>query len=79
MLPVAPALRKVASMDKSTRIVIIDDSPVRLAILEDGLHEAGHDSIVRLSGMDRILERVVEAEPDVIIIGLDDHGRDVLE
>lgn len=66
-------------MDKSTRIVIIDDSPVRLAILEDGLHEAGHDAIVRLSGTDRILERVVQAEPDVIIIGLDDPGRDVLE
>lgn len=66
-------------MDKSTRIVIIDDSPVRLAILEDGLHEAGHDAIVRLSGVDRILERVVQAEPDIIIIGLDDPGRDVLE
>ena len=66
-------------MDKSTRIVIIDDSPVRLAILEDGLHMAGHDEIVRLSGLDRILERVVQAEPDIIIIGLDDPGRDVLE
>jgi response regulator NasT len=66
-------------MDKSTRIVIIDDSPVRLAIIEDGLQEAGHVSIVRLSGTDRILERVVQAQPDVIIIGLDEPGRDVLE
>jgi two-component system, response regulator / RNA-binding antiterminator len=78
-IPFLGIVAPLTAMDKSTRIVIIDDSPVRRAVLEEGLREAGHDAIVHLSGTERILERVVGAEPDVIIIGLDDPGRDVLE
>ena len=35
-------------MQSSLKIVIVDENPIRAAILEDGLREAGHVHVVRL-------------------------------
>ena len=66
-------------MERRTRIVIIDQNPVRRAILEEGLREAGHDEIVHLSDTENLMQRVVSIDPDVIVIDLESPSRDVLE
>ena len=38
-------------MDSSFKIVIVDENPIRAAILEDGLREAGHVQVVRIDEM----------------------------
>lgn len=61
------------------RIAIIDDNQVRAAILVDGLREAGVSDITVLEGSANLLKRIVVAEPDVVIIDLENPSRDVLE
>lgn len=68
-----------ARPDRPLRIALIEDSPVRAAILEEGLREAGHASIIRVSGRGELLERIYAIDPDVILIGLENPSRDVLE
>jgi two-component system, response regulator / RNA-binding antiterminator len=66
-------------MDASLNIVIVDDSPVRAAILEEGLREAGYVNVVRIEGTDKLLARIYAIDPDVILIDLENPSRDVLE
>jgi response regulator NasT len=66
-------------MDQSLKIVIVDESPVRAAILEAGLHEAGYRQIVRVSETDNLLARIYSIDPDVILIDLENPSRDILE
>src|SRR5215467_10238635 len=66
-------------MDASLKIVIVDKNPVRAAILEDGLREAGHPHVVRLDETSHLLARVHSIDPDVILIDLESPSRDVLE
>ena len=66
-------------MDASLNIVIVDDSPVRAAILEEGLREAGYVNVVRIEGTAKLLARIYALDPDVILIDLENPSRDVLE
>src|SRR3954451_16280320 len=66
-------------MDVSLNIVIVDDSPVRAAILENGLREAGYLNVVRITGIANLLARIYAVDPDVILIDLENPSRDVLE
>jgi two-component system, response regulator / RNA-binding antiterminator len=66
-------------MDASLKIVIVDDSPVRAAILEEGLREAGYVNVVRIEGTTKLLARIYALDPDVILIDLENPSRDVLE
>jgi two-component system, response regulator / RNA-binding antiterminator len=66
-------------MDASLKIVIVDKNPIRAAILEDGLREAGHVHVVRIDDMAHLLARVYAVDPDVILIDLENPSRDVLE
>lgn len=61
------------------RIAVIDDNPVRGAVLEAGLREAGLTDIHILSGRTRLLARLVEIEPDVVLIDIENPSRDVLD
>lgn len=65
--------------DPSLRILIVDESAVRAAILEDGLREAGYGNVLRISDRTNLLSRIYAIDPDVIIIDLEDPSRDVLE
>jgi response regulator NasT len=66
-------------MDASLKIVIVDENPIRAAILEDGLREAGHVQVVHIDDTTRLLARVYAIDPDVILIDLENPSRDVLE
>jgi len=66
-------------MDPSLKIVLVDKNPVRAAILEDGLREAGYAHVVRLDDTSHLLARIYAIDPDVILIDLEDPSRDVLE
>jgi response regulator NasT len=67
------------SMEASLQIVIVDESPVRAAILEDGLREAGFVQVVRIEKTTNLLARIYTLDPDVILIDLENPSRDVLE
>ncbi len=66
-------------MDPSFKIVIVDKNPIRAAILEDGLREAGHVQVVRIDETSHLLQRIYTLDPDVILIDLENPSRDVLE
>src|SRR6187397_2447485 len=66
-------------MDSSFKIVIVDKNPIRAAILEDGLREAGHVQVVRIAETSHLLARIYAVDPDVILIDLENPSRDVLE
>lgn len=66
-------------MEQPLKIVIVDKSPVRSAILEEGLREAGHVQVVRIGETSHLLARIYAVDPDVILIDLENPSRDVLE
>jgi two-component system, response regulator / RNA-binding antiterminator len=66
-------------MDPSLKIVIVDESPVRAAILADGLREAGFTHVVRIEETTNLLSRIYSVDPDVVLIDLENPSRDVLE
>jgi response regulator NasT len=66
-------------MDASLKIVLVDDSPVRAAILREGLHDAGYVNLVHIDQTDRLLARIYQIDPDVILIDLANPSRDVLD
>lgn len=65
--------------DSALNIVVIDENPIRAAILEDGLREAGHRRITMLQDMRNLLRQLSDIDPDVILIDLENPSRDVLE
>ena len=65
--------------ESSPKIVIVDESPIRAAILEEGLREAGFTGVTRISEMQNLLARIYAIDPDVILIDLENPSRDVLE
>ena len=67
------------SAEQSPKIVIVDESPIRAAILEEGLREAGYTSVVRISEMQSLLARIYALDPDIIVIDLENPSRDSLE
>jgi response regulator NasT len=67
------------SAEQSPKIVIVDESSIRAAILEEGLREAGFTHVVHISEMQSLLARIYAVDPDIILIDLENPSRDVLE
>jgi response regulator NasT len=65
--------------EKQPRVLIVDQNLLRAAVLEDGLREAGYADLVVVRDMQNLLRRIVDEEPDVILIDLENPNRDVLE
>src|SRR6185369_354390 len=65
--------------DSALKIAIVDESPVRSAILEEGLREAGFTQVERIAETQNLLSRIYALDPDVILIDLENPSRDVLE
>jgi response regulator NasT len=65
--------------ESSPKIAIVDESPIRAAILEEGLREAGYTDVVRIDEMQSLLSRIYALDPDVIVIDLENPSRDILE
>ena len=58
---------------------MIDENPIRRAILHAGLREAGFGNVVLLGQTTGLLDQVYRIDPDVILIDLENPSRDVLE
>jgi response regulator NasT len=65
--------------DAALHVLIIDDNAVRASVIEEGLREAGHEKVTVITDMRRLLPQIVQADPDVIFIDLENPNRDVLE
>jgi response regulator NasT len=61
------------------RVLIVDESPERTAVLREGLERAGYEVVAALASPIELLRAVDEMRPDVIIIDTDSPSRDVLE
>ncbi|SCW57535.1 response regulator receiver and ANTAR domain protein [Ancylobacter rudongensis] len=72
-------MRQDLTNDPGLKIVIVDASPLRAAILEAGLREAGYVHVMRLAEHTNLLARLHAIDPDVILIDLEDPSRDVVE
>lgn len=60
-------------------ILIIDVNRIRASIIEDGLSEGGQVRVTILDDTSEVLRRIVEIDPDVVFIDLENPNRDVLE
>ena len=63
----------------SVRVLIIDQSPERAAILEQALSDASYEVVARLSTSEDLTQRVAQLQPDVIIIDIESPDRDTIE
>jgi response regulator NasT len=63
----------------SLHILIVDQNVTRASILEDGLREAGYTRVTVARDMQNLMRRIVDNDPDVIFIDLENPNRDVLE
>ena len=71
---------KLTSMtDGDIRILVIDDNAIRASVIEQGLRDAGHRVVTVITDMRELLRRIVEIDPDVIVIDLENPNRDVLD
>jgi response regulator NasT len=73
------ALSSREQRDSALKIAIVDESPIRSAILEDGLREAGFTQVERIAETRNLLTRIYALDPDVILIDLENPSRDMLE
>jgi response regulator NasT len=60
-------------------VLVIDENRVRASIIEEGLREAGHDRVTVIHDIDGLARRIMEINPDVIVIDLENPNRDRLE
>ena len=54
-------LRTLSQMDPALNIVIVDENPVRAAILMDGLRDAGYTRVTRIEETTNLLARIYSA------------------
>jgi response regulator NasT len=65
--------------EAALRILLVDQNVTRASILEEGLRESGYTNVTVVRDMQNLLRRIVDADPDVICIDLENPNRDVLE
>jgi response regulator NasT len=65
--------------EPALRILLIDQNVTRASILEEGLREAGYPNVTVVRDMANLLRRIVDEDPEVIFIDLENPNRDVLE
>jgi response regulator NasT len=61
------------------RIVIVDDSGQRAAVLEEGLRDAGYEDIHLVPPFGGFVARIERLAPDVVLMDLGSPSRDTLE
>lgn len=61
------------------KVAIVDQDASRAAVVAEGLRASGDVETLTLESTSSLLRNLVAYDPDVIIIDLDDPGRDVLE
>lgn len=66
------------SMTSDIKILVVDANPIRAAIIEEGLREAGFGIIVRVGETKGLVAAIVQHDPDVVVIDLENPSRDAL-
>lgn len=61
------------------RIAVIDDSPARAAVIEEGLRDAGLTDLHIFLDRQGVAARLEEISPDVVLMNLENPSRDMLE
>ena len=61
------------------KIAIVDESPARASIIEEGLAELDNREVFILTERQGLLARIEEIGPDIVLIDLGNPSRDVLE
>ena len=61
------------------RVLVVDESEERAAVLREGLERAGHEVAASLTSPLELLRAVEDLRPDVIVIDTESPTRDVLE
>lgn len=61
------------------RVMLVDETPGRAAILEQALRDEGYDVVARLTTGQDLEAEVLRVRPDVIIVDMDSPDRDTLE
>lgn len=67
------------SAENPLKILVIDENPIRTAILQEGLVDAGFKDVTVIAEMTGLVERIYNIDPEVIIIDLENPNRDLLE
>jgi response regulator NasT len=65
-------------MRPDLKILIVDANPVRAAIIDEGLREAGFTGLVRIGATQGLIAAIEMHDPDVVVIDLEDPSRDAL-
>ncbi len=65
-------------MRPDLKILIVDVNPVRAAIIDEGLREAGFTDLVRIGATQGLVAAIEAHDPDVVVIDLEDPSRDAL-
>lgn len=60
-------------------VLVIDENGIRASIIELGLREAGYDNVTLIHDMNGLARRIMEINPDVIVIDIENPNRDMLE
>ena len=60
-------------------ILIIDENRIRASVIEAGLRLAGYEDLTMVHDVSGIGKKIEDIDPDVIIIGLENSNRDMLE
>jgi response regulator NasT len=63
----------------AVRVILVDDDPNRMSLLDSALSAAGHEVVARLFDTDDILGNVDRLAPDIVLLDVDSPTRDTLE
>lgn len=69
----------MASERVDLSVLVLDENPARAAIIESGLRETGLNRVSVVTEPLGLVEKIYELDPDVILIDLENPGRDMLE
>ncbi|MEQ1714853.1 MAG: ANTAR domain-containing protein [Hyphomicrobium sp.] len=68
-----------AESGNAIKILVVDENPIRRAIIEEGLKDAGYANVVALATTLRLVDHIYRLDPDVILMDLQNPSRDVLD
>jgi response regulator NasT len=71
--------RTADAAEERLRIAVVDESAARAAVIEEGLRDAGFSDITVLVERVGLARRLHDLSPDVVLMNLENPGRDVLE
>lgn len=66
-------------MNKYLSVMLVDNDPVRSAIVEQYLIENGYQVVQRLDSTTDLATQIEQIKPDVIVVDIDSPDRDTLE